>query len=128
MCLDAITRRYPGKSKKVLRAWKVLTWRYGQLTFPVNNGQPLLTDTWMRAAFEFPAGPCDDPYVTGFHVFASQRDALNWRLYGDYNSPDIVDIAVPVLVRGITYKGKEGQTTVFVAREMYVPSPRKAKK
>lgn len=119
MCLSRITKVYKKPTSKVTRAWKVFDGEPSNLAFEyrsLGGKQYVERGKWLTAE------QIDDGYgyITGFHAFTSRKDAQNWACYRQN--------VVAVKVRGITTRGLQRDMVTIVAREMFVPKQRKAKK
>lgn len=130
MCLQKILGERPAKSGTM---WKVFSstpkgllpqifWHY--------NGQelsPYQLDTWVSARkvqTKPPALSGEKTYISGFHGFTSQADAMVWA--GDYSvfhhrdAPRLV--VLQVQYRGGRLMGLQDEMRVIVADEILIPS------
>ena len=131
MCLDTITKRYKTPTKSRTRAWKVFVKRGNELCFEYatdRNGSSFVPQgQWLRARRSHSSNLSQAySYTPGFHCFATEKAAYEHMTSGQ--------TVVKVTVRGITTKGNKNagwsdkdNFNVLVAREMYVPLPKKSK-
>jgi len=126
MCLYTVNQRLAGRGEKIYTGWKVFaksyhdtesssqySFRYftheGRTVVPVNKWLKSSERT-VRSALG--TGPS---YDSGFHIYVypytAQHQAKFWNRLE----------AVRVKFRGVVARGREGDTQVVVAREMYVP-------
>lgn len=119
MCLDVITERYKRPTSTEVVAFKGLRMTNGILRFPCQGfeGDTIVpVGKWIRAEL-LTVEADNEEYESGFHVYADSDPHLRFG-----------NCLVKVKVRGVTCKGIQGYENVLVAREMFVPKPRKPRK
>lgn len=156
MCLDTITKRYEKPSARTVAAWKVfrlaadrdVTLLYQSVVVPLRRGEWLVAERrWIKPSFWYmtyadqsavttyytwPSARANSHdayiprYISGFHACRTKAGAemfeAAWSCqYGH-------GVVVRVLLRGVELEGSQTGVGMFVAREMYVPKPRKARK
>lgn len=130
MCLDTVTKRYKRPQTKTVTGYKMFDMEFGQLLLPYyaqDGYRGVATDTWLKSTeesirFHWRSTNSDPDayYPSGFHVFRSKQDAER--------RADGLRKVMKVRVRGVVALGTECRKDVIVAREMYVPKPRKTQK
>lgn len=125
MCLALINKRFKPNNKMVRYAYKSVRRTDGEFFFPCNRHKgdsriPL--GKWIKAVCPWlEIEPTDDDegekYRGGFHCYMSKRPSFH---YGNR--------ILRVKLRGIICTGKQDDQRVIVAKEMFVPVPKKRKR
>jgi hypothetical protein len=131
MCLSKVTKVYKRPIKEA-SAWKV----FGKscedrLYFPCkkhNGSYEVVTGEWLTALNEYNVKSLRSesdgkPYPTGFHAFKTWEDAKEW----SYPSQKIVSVKLREVMAYGTQNSWGRQLPVMVAKQLFVPTPRKRK-
>jgi hypothetical protein len=115
MCMDSVTKLYKRPSPKVVYGYKVFDDFGGKYEFEFRKRWPVITGKW-TVATQRPLGM----YMSGFHAFLSRKGAERWAGHDQH--------VVRVKLRRIAAEGLQYGALCIVAREMYVPRKRNARK
>lgn len=121
MCLKSITRVIENPTFDELVGYKVVFVR-GNLPQPayfgIGESYNLPVNQWLIS------DPTDirtedwEYYVSGFHIFTSQDEAVKW---GGIHATHVIEVKYRLVTYHGTEEGCNGD--VHIAREMYIPWP-----
>lgn len=119
MCLSVVTKRTP-RQRAVKVAYKLVQERVRYSFSGVGKrqleggqrGDRIVPSRWRKAKETPLRADKGHSYTSGFHVFAQRKDAVRMQTGSR--------LVVEVKVRGIHTVGRQWQSEVWVAREMFV--------
>ena len=119
MCLDTVTQRYENPDTRPAGTfWKFFERGCTGIWFPFRSDIEVVFDEWLQA-HPVEVLSKNGPYVSGFHGYVTQSDALAWQNGGWSWYASLV--LREVKYRGATVKGLQDGCEVIVAQEILIP-------